>query len=307
MKLLRIFLAFIIFPCYVNAQIAIALAKNENHSVLDYKVVWGYGYSSDNTVQAAAFLKLKGYTQNDIYDQTCLKECGHDIPEGYYVVVKSTFKEYKGVLRTGMGLGASDKSYEEATKRAVENLSIHNWNWEKTNGYEVVEKGTYDNAAKYQLIYIIWKKTTKACGIQTDTIRRMVGTWDNATIGKLEKGLQTSAKNANKPLPEVYHFEITKLKIGIIKERKYCEADKQYYDSYSVMQADSEEEINASVKPSEYQSQASEKSVVEILTTNDKNQSDFNSKRFIKILDDILGKDSKDLKKIKLTTIGIRG
>lgn len=307
MKKQIIIIILLFFSSSAQTQITIAIAKDRSHSVLDYKVEWGYGYSSESTVQAAKYLYLKGYTKKDIYEQTCLTECGHDIVAGFYVVVKSKFKESDGSLKTGIGLGASLSSYEEATTRAVKNLTINNWSWKKSDGYQIAEKGWYDNVPKYQFIYIIWKKSTESCGIQTEKITRNIGTFDNVIIGKMEKALQSNAKKQNRPPAEVFHFIISTPFIGIIKERKYCIADKQYYDTYSIIQANNKEEIYSSVKPSEFQSQESEKSVFECISTQDENKSHFNHGYFLKTLEEILGTESPVIKQLRREGTGVRG
>ena len=95
----------IIFSCSAEAQISIAIAKDTHHSVLDYKVEWGYGYSSENTVQASEYLKLKGYTQKDIYDHWLKEKLELHEPASWFPmalsIIGDTGDGFKGVMGIG--------------------------------------------------------------------------------------------------------------------------------------------------------------------------------------------------------------
>lgn len=123
----------------VNAQIGIAVAKDEKGSSLEWNVVWNKGYQTESI--AIQNLRDKGYKK--VFSLTGGEKRGHKLQSGYWVVVEATHKIYDGTLKTSFGLGASSSSYAEAEERAVSNLSQYDWSWKKSNGYTISKKGTF--------------------------------------------------------------------------------------------------------------------------------------------------------------------
>ena len=122
-----------------HAQIAIAVAKDENRSTIHWQLVWNAGYKTESIAKQ----KLRDMGYENVFTLTGGKDCGHNLTSGYWVIVETTFKMYDGKMKTSYGLGASSHSYSEAENRAVKNLSIHDWSWSKKHGYQVIERGTF--------------------------------------------------------------------------------------------------------------------------------------------------------------------
>jgi hypothetical protein len=118
----------------IQAQIGIAVAKDENGSSIYYQVVWNKGYNTEST--AKEMLVNKGY--KNIFTLTGGEGCGHKLTSGYYVVVEAVRKNYHT-----FGMGASSDSYEQAEARAVKNLSQYDWSWNKKDGYTNVKQGRF--------------------------------------------------------------------------------------------------------------------------------------------------------------------
>lgn len=125
-----------------QAQIAIAIAKNDKGSALRWQISWGNGSLWDCKMAAKKALQNKGFKK--VTTQDCIEKCGHGIKSGYYVVVEAKHKIYNETTKTSFGLGASSSSYGDAEKKAVINLGIYDWSWNKNkHGYSVVKRGTY--------------------------------------------------------------------------------------------------------------------------------------------------------------------
>lgn len=143
MKKIKIILSSIILGLLgvyeANAQIGIAVAKDEKGSSLEWSVVWNKGYQTESI--AIQNLRDKGYKK--VFSLTGGEKRGHKLESGYWVVVEATHKIYDGSLKTSFGLGASSSSYAEAEERAVSNLSQYDWSWKKSNGYSISKKGTF--------------------------------------------------------------------------------------------------------------------------------------------------------------------
>lgn len=123
-----------------DAQIAIAVAKDKKGSSLEWQVVWNEGWKTESSARKK--LRAKGYDK--VTTLTGGSERGHNLTSGYWVVVECKRKNYDGSWKTSFGLGASKSSYGEAERRAVSNLSQYDWNWKKSNGYNISKKGTFN-------------------------------------------------------------------------------------------------------------------------------------------------------------------
>ncbi len=136
-----LFLILSIYPNFSFAGIGIAVVKDDNHS----SILWRVGWAKGETYRAEAILFKELMTQGykKIYTLTGGKQRGHYLDSGYWVVVEGNHKNYKGLHIKDFGLGASDKSYEEAEKRAVSNLMQYTGGWNPKFGYRVIQKGTF--------------------------------------------------------------------------------------------------------------------------------------------------------------------
>ena len=87
--------------------------------------------------------KLMDEGYENVYTMPGNIKCGHNLTSGYWVVVEANYKIYDGSWKTSFGAGASSDSYSEAEDRAVKNLSIHDWSWEREDGYKISKQGTF--------------------------------------------------------------------------------------------------------------------------------------------------------------------
>ena len=123
----------------INAQIGIAVAKDDNGSSLKWQIAWNNGYKTEATAKQK--LKDKGYKK--VYTLTGGESRGHKLTSGYWVVVEAHRINYKEVPITSFGLGASKNSFAEAEKSAISNLSQYDWSWKKSDGHSISKKGTF--------------------------------------------------------------------------------------------------------------------------------------------------------------------
>ena len=124
---------------HVQAQIAIAVAKDANGSSIHWSMAWNLSYGTESKAKQ----KLKDQGHKDVHALRGGTKCGHDLKSGFWVVVEARRKRYDGKIIVSYGMGASANSYKEAESRAVANLRQHDWNWDKTDGYRPLEKGTF--------------------------------------------------------------------------------------------------------------------------------------------------------------------
>ena len=120
-----------LFAGNATAQVGIAVAKDDDHSTVRYCVSTGGGAAWRASDRARKTLKGEGYKK--VFTQPGQVKAGHNIKSGVYVVVKVRYK-LNGRWRTSVGMGASESSYAEAEKRAVKNLSVHDWSWSPRRG-----------------------------------------------------------------------------------------------------------------------------------------------------------------------------
>ena len=169
-----------------NAQIAFGVVKDENRSVIDYKLEWGYAYLFQAETAARQYLKNKGYNTIAFpaFDSVNIKS-------GYYVVAKSTYNDDKGKSHTSMGMGVSSGSYEEAEVRAAINIGAHDWSWKISMGYKIVEKGEFSSKGGLQCVYIIDKAKNSDCGNYATKYNTIIGSMDKRLYDNMKKGIES--------------------------------------------------------------------------------------------------------------------
>ncbi len=142
MKIVIVFLLAGVFGIIglnkADAQIAIAVAHDDNGSSIHWQVAWNRGWETESV--AKKMLTDMGY--KNVYTLTGGEKRGHNLTTGYWVVVEAKHKIYDGTTKTSYGLGASLSSYTEAEVRAVSNLSQYDASWKISDGYIVSKKGT---------------------------------------------------------------------------------------------------------------------------------------------------------------------
>jgi len=238
-KYLIICILLVFFVDKSSAQIAIAVAKEENYpfSAIEWRVEWGYGNYSDAELHSMKYLEAKGYKK--VYNQVLDKEL-FKLTKGYWVVVKSERKD-DGKQITSFGLGVSADSYENAEKNAIINLADHDWNWKKSFGYKVDKMGLFNEAPQKQLIYII-KSRKSVCGDNAYDISYMLGTYENTMYQKIYKGFKRQNSDASTTVNVVSHIIRDNGIVGILKCNQKC-SDGSTRSIYKVVDCNTEAEL----------------------------------------------------------------
>ncbi len=126
----------------VSAQAEIGFAVADDPEEGDLEVSYAYVTEPAESHQALGakareVLIKRGHLKQHVFNHTA-RAHGHDLDRGYLVVVYSRFRIDRDFYQA-YGLGASLYSAEEAEKRALENLRMNCWSWDKSKGYEVKE------------------------------------------------------------------------------------------------------------------------------------------------------------------------
>lgn len=144
MKIFKIAICFILFfniKSEVNAQLALAVAKNDNGSSVNYSLKTG------NTLKEAyanAEKELEDEELQNIYVLRSSENTGHELKSGHYVLIVASRKN-GGRFFVSYGLGVSEKSKAEAIERAIIHLkewdlgfdkSRHSYSFEKEGKVE---------------------------------------------------------------------------------------------------------------------------------------------------------------------------
>lgn len=232
-------LFFTTFHLGSSAQIAYSVAKDDNNSDIDYKVEWGYEYAYQAGNAARIYLENKGYKKVYVHSG----EGSSKIIEGYYVLLKSTYSDYKKNQRISMGMGVSPESYEEAEKRAVVNIKAYDWSWERSMGYNVIEKGQFRNSGGLQCVYLIDKVKNGACINYATEYTCIVGSMDNKVYNKLKEGKQGNCTKNNLPPAEIGRFRITKRYIAVLTCLQVCATDNIAYPQHKIVEMNSPDEL----------------------------------------------------------------
>ncbi|MCH8558633.1 MAG: hypothetical protein LAT84_12460 [Balneolia bacterium] len=124
-----------------NAQIAIAVAKDDNGSAIEWRVSTNGGSAWSTERAAREALESRGY--RNVVGQAGGASRGHDLQSGYWVVVETNARMSDGRTIRSFGLGASSRSYSEAEERALSNLVQYFWSWRESHGYRVNDRGTF--------------------------------------------------------------------------------------------------------------------------------------------------------------------
>jgi len=233
-----IFLPFF-FVNTSSAQIAIAVAKEENYpfSQIEYRVEWGYGNRWDAEMHSMKYLKDKGY--KNIILPLLYKERSK-LTNGFWVVIK-TERIQDGKQKVGFSLGASADSQSDAEKNAVENLANNDGNWRSSQGYSIDKKGLFDEAPQKQLMYII-RSRQSACGDNAFDISYMLGTYDNAIYQRIYSGFVKRNKDENTTINVVHHIIRDDGIVGILKCNQRC-SDGTIRSIYRVVDCNTEAEL----------------------------------------------------------------
>ncbi len=145
MKVKRILFSVILFFiafASLEAQIALAVAKNSNGSSIKYSLQVGA------TMEEAcnkAQKDLEDQEMEDIYVLRSSENTGHNLKTGHYVLIISSRKN-GGKFFVTYGLGASEKSKAEAIERAITHIKEWDLGYdESTHGYSIEKEGNIED------------------------------------------------------------------------------------------------------------------------------------------------------------------
>jgi hypothetical protein len=141
MKVLSFLITFFLISFSTQAQIALAVEKNDNGSSVKYAIRSGKDLN-DALQNAYQALKDTGAT-GMIVKMKQEADCGHELNKGYYVLIRCDRKSGGRFLLT-YGLGAGS-TREEALKRALIHLKEFDWGYEDKYGYGIVKEGKVED------------------------------------------------------------------------------------------------------------------------------------------------------------------
>lgn len=124
-----------------NAQMAIAVSKNNNGSSVKY--AFETGKTIDEALKNAVDV-LKEENAKNIFKLKSTEKTGHELHEGYYVIILSS-RKISGRFFLSYGLGASKDSRQDAIKKAIVHLKEFDWGYENNMGYKIEKEGKIED------------------------------------------------------------------------------------------------------------------------------------------------------------------
>ncbi|MEN8119959.1 MAG: hypothetical protein ABFS35_06420 [Bacteroidota bacterium] len=125
----------------LNAQIGLAVAKNDNGSTVKYALETG---KDINEALNKAVKMLEDEGAKNVFKLKSTENTGHELNEGFYVIIFSSRKG-GGRFFLSYGLGASKISKEDAIKKAVVHLKEFDWGYENSFGYKIAKEGKVED------------------------------------------------------------------------------------------------------------------------------------------------------------------
>lgn len=136
MKIFLIIISIFLLSFTGKTQNMMAVAKNSDGS----HVAWVRFYNMPRMERKAKnFLYKNGFKNVEIISKS---SCGHKIKTGYYVIIKTTYRTFKGSFMTRYAMGVSS-TLEEAEINAVRHLKLIDWDWDDFVGYRVEKIGRF--------------------------------------------------------------------------------------------------------------------------------------------------------------------
>ncbi len=132
---------FIFQSLNIHAQIGLAVAKNDNGSSVKYVLETG---SNVNDAIAKAVKVLEAEDAKNIFKLKSTEKTGHELNEGFYVLLLSS-RKISGKFFLTYGLGGSKVSKEEAIKRAIVHIKEFDWGYENDFGYKIEKEGKIED------------------------------------------------------------------------------------------------------------------------------------------------------------------
>ncbi len=145
MKIKKISLSVILFFIAftpLEAQVALAVAKNSNGSSTEYSMQVG------TTIEEAYDKAQKALEEQELENIFILRSSentGHDLKTGQYVLIISSRKN-GGKFFVSYGLGVSEKSKAEAIERAIAHIKEWDLGYdEDKHGYSIEKEGNLED------------------------------------------------------------------------------------------------------------------------------------------------------------------
>ena len=142
-NLLRLlFIAALVFQfTNLKAQMGLAVDKNDNGSSVKYALETG---NDVNEAIAKAVKTLETEGAKNIFKLKSTEDTGHELREGYYVLILVSRKA-GGRFLLNYGLGGSKDSKEDAIKKAIIHLKEFYWGYENSFGYKIEKEGKIED------------------------------------------------------------------------------------------------------------------------------------------------------------------
>lgn len=139
MRILKVaFILLLVFSITskVSAQIALAVAKNDNGSSVKYSLKTGATLEEAYTNAKKA---LEEEEMQNIYLLRSSENTGHELKSGHFVLIIASRKN-GGRFFISYGLGISEKSKAEAVERAITHLKEWDLGFDKSRHSYSIEK-----------------------------------------------------------------------------------------------------------------------------------------------------------------------
>ena len=133
--------SFFFLTFSLNAQMAIAVSKNNNGSSVKY--AFETGATIDEALNKAVNT-LKEADEKNIFKLKSTEKTGHTLREGYYVIILSS-RKVGGHFFLSYGLGGSKESRQDAIKKAIVHLKEFDWGYENNMGYKIEKEGKIED------------------------------------------------------------------------------------------------------------------------------------------------------------------
>jgi hypothetical protein len=141
-SILLCFVLFVGIYSTSEAQIALAVSKNDNGSSVKYSIQVG---ATLKEAYEKAEKDLEEQGLENIYLLRSSEETGHDLKSGHYVLIISSRKN-GGRFFVSYGLGVSEKSKAEAIQRAIVHLKEWDLGYDKDrHGYSIEKEGLIED------------------------------------------------------------------------------------------------------------------------------------------------------------------
>ncbi|MBN2758698.1 MAG: hypothetical protein JXR51_16140 [Bacteroidales bacterium] len=145
LKLSLTFLFTLIFLISINiktfSQMGLAVSKNENGSSVKYGLAVG---ADIKEAQTNAKKILEQEEASNIFILRSDENTGHELSSGNFVLILSS-RKMLGKFFVSYGLGASEKSKEEALKKAIIHMKEWDFGYDDSNGYSIVKEGKIED------------------------------------------------------------------------------------------------------------------------------------------------------------------